>query len=44
MTYEDMQKRIADILEKCEPVDDYTSPDFHCYQTGGFPTSLCVCF
>ena len=44
MTYEDMQKRIADILEKCEPVDVYTSPDFQCDQTGGFPTSLCVCF
>ena len=44
MTYEDMQKRIADIFEKCEKVDVYTSPDFQCDQTGGFPTSLCVCF
>ena len=22
----------------------YTSPDFQCDQTGGFPTSLCVCW
>ena len=43
MTYEDMQKRIAGIVEKCDPVDVYTSPDFQCDQTGGFPTSLCVC-
>lgn len=25
-------------------LDTYTSPDFQCDQTGGFPTSLCVCW
>lgn len=44
MTYEDMQKRITDIVEKSDSADVYTSPDFQCDQTGGFPTSLCVCF
>lgn len=44
MTYEEMQKRIASILEKYDPVYIYTSSDFQCDQTEGFPTSLCVCF
>lgn len=44
MTYNEMQKKVADILEKYNPVYIYTSPDFQCDQTGGFPTSLCVCF
>ncbi len=44
MTYEEMQKRISAILEKYDPVYIYTSPDFQCDQTGGFPTSLYVCF
>ena len=35
-------KEISDILEKYDSV--YVSPDFQCDQTGGFPTSLCVCF
>lgn len=44
MTYDEMQKKVASILEKYDPVYVYTSPDFQCDQTGGFPTSLCVCF
>lgn len=44
MTYEEMQNQISAILEKYDPVYVYTSPDFQCDQTGGFPTSLCVCF
>lgn len=44
MTYEDMQKRITDIVGKSDSGDVYTSSDFQCDQTGGFPTSLCVCF
>ena len=44
MTYEEMQKEISDILEKYDPVYIYTSQDFQCDQTEGFPTCLCVCF
>lgn len=44
MTYEEMQQKLKTILEKYDPVYIYTSPDFQCDQTGGFPTSLCVCW
>lgn len=42
MTYDDMQKRLEHIIG--DESDIYTSPDFQCDQTGGFPTSLCVCW
>lgn len=41
MTYEEWQKKTAEIYHSGEV---YTSPDFQCDQTGGFPTSLCVCW
>ena len=44
MTYGEMQKKIEAMLEKYDPIGVYTSPDFQCDQTGGFPTSLCVCW
>ena len=44
MTYSEMQKKIEDILEKYDAVNIYTSPDFQCEQTSGFPCSLCVCW
>lgn len=44
MTYDELQEKIKGIPEKYDPVYVYTSPDFQCDQTGGFPTSLCVCF
>ena len=44
MTYEEMQKRLSYLLEKYDTVYIYTSPDFQCDKTEGFPASLCVCF
>lgn len=44
MTYDELQNEIKAVLEKYDPVYIYTSPDFQCDQTGGFPTSLCVCW
>lgn len=44
MTYEEMQKRIEAITKNSDSAYVYTSPDFQCDQTGGFPTSLCVCW
>lgn len=44
MTYQEMQEKIEAMLEKYDSVCIYTSPDFQCDQTGGFPTSLCVCW
>ena len=41
MTYDKLQKKTAEFYESGEV---YTSPDFQCDQTGGFPTSLCVCW
>lgn len=41
MTYDELQKKTAEFYESGEV---YTSPDFQCDQTGGFPTSLCVCW
>lgn len=40
MTYDEWQKKTAELYRSGEV---YTSPDFQCDQTGGFPTSLCVC-
>ena len=39
MTYDELQKKTAELYASGEV---YTSPDFQCDQTGGFPTSLCV--
>lgn len=41
MTYDELQKKTAEFYASGEV---YTSPDFQCDQTGGFPTSLCVCW
>ena len=41
MTYDELQKKTAELYASDEV---YTSPDFQCDQTGGFPTSLCVCW
>lgn len=42
MTPDDFQKKLEAITKDAD--DIYTSPDFQCDQTGGFPTSLCVCW
>ena len=39
MTYDELQKKTAELYASDEV---YTSPDFQCDQTGGYPTSLCV--
>ena len=41
MTYDELQQKTAEFYASGEV---YTSPDFQCDQTGGFPTSLCVCW
>ena len=41
LTYEELQQKTAEFYASGEV---YTSPDFQCDQTGGFPTSLCVCW
>lgn len=41
MTYDEWQRKTAELYRSGEV---YTSPDFQCDQTGGFPTSLCVCW
>ena len=41
MTYNELQKKTAELYASGEV---YTSPDFQCDQTGGFPISLCVCW
>ncbi len=44
MTVQEYEKKIKDIVSEVNFSDIHTSPDFQCDQTGGFPTSLCVCF
>ena len=44
MTAEEFQQRIAGIVSEDSDLEVYVSPDFQCEQTGGFPTSLCVCW
>ncbi len=44
MTVQEYEKKIKDIVSEVDFSDIHTSPDFQCDQTGGFPTSLCVCF
>lgn len=42
MTLDDFQAKLEAIIKNSE--DIHTSPDFQCDRTGGFPTSLCVCW
>ncbi len=42
MTYDEFLYKLEQLNEDTDAIDIYTSPDFQCYQTGGFPTSLCV--
>lgn len=42
-TNEFFAKRDA-LIADADTFDIHTSPDFQCSQTGGFPTSLCVCW
>ena len=42
-TKEFCAKRDA-LISDTDTYDIHTSPDFQCDQTGGFPTSLCVCW
>lgn len=44
MTVQEHEKQISEIKSDTDISDIYTSPDFQCDQTGGFPTFLCVCF
>ena len=40
-----LPKNFAERVAEIENTGEiYTSPDFQCDQTGGFPTSLCVCW
>ena len=40
-----LPKSFAEKVAEIENTGEvYTSPDFQCDQTGGFPTSLCVCW
>lgn len=42
MTAKELYEKIREITKDESELDVYTSPDFQCDQTGGFPTSLCV--
>lgn len=42
MTLYDFTKAKAELKKGVDINDIYTSPDFQCDQTGGFPVSLCV--
>ena len=42
MTYDEFLHQLENLNEDTDAIDIYTSPDFQCDQTGGFPTSLCV--
>ena len=44
MTVAEYKNRIREIAANTHFSDIYTSPDFQCDQTDGFPTSLCVCW
>ncbi len=37
-------EKLKEIMDGVNSLDLYTSPDFQCEQTGGFPTSLRVCW
>ena len=38
------EEELKEIMDGVNSLDLYTSPDFQCEQTGGFPTSLQVCW
>lgn len=42
MSYDEFMHQLEQLNEDSDIVDIYTSPDFQCDQTGGYPTSLCV--
>lgn len=42
MTYDEFMDKIENLNEDTDAVDIYSSEDFQCNQTGGFPTMLCV--
>lgn len=42
MTAKELYDKIQEITKDESELEIYTSPDFQCDQTGGFPTSLCV--
>ena len=42
MTYDEFMFQLEQLNEDSDIIDIYTSPDFQCDQTGGYPTSLCV--
>ena len=42
MTFDEFMHQLETLNEDTDAIDIYTSPDFQCDQTGGFPTSLCV--
>lgn len=44
MTAKEFYGKIREITKDKSELDLYISPDFQCNQTGGFPTSLCVCW
>lgn len=44
MTFDRFEQEIEKILGDDDSTGLYISPDFQCDQTGGIPTSLCVCW
>ena len=42
MSYDEFMHQLEQLNEDTDTIDIYTSPDFQCDQTGGYPTSLCV--
>lgn len=42
MNYDEFIHKLEQLNEDTDTIDIYTSPDFQCNQTGGFPTMLCV--
>lgn len=44
MTTKEFYAKRDAIISDTDTFDIHTSPDFQCDQTGGFPTSICVCW
>lgn len=42
MTYDEFIDKVENLNEDTDAIDVYSSPDFQCEQTNGFPTMLCV--
>lgn len=42
MSYDEFMHQLELLNEDTDAIDIYTSLDFQCDQTGGYPTSLCV--